>query len=123
MEFCYPFIKTAKKKGFAMLRMFPEHKVRPVLPLDGLWELRAGDGGECFPAVVPGVWEAIPALARYRGTAEYSRTFRLDRAGGVLFRFGGVSHTASVLLDGKELGSHYDAFMAFHPQSLLQNEE
>ena len=97
-----------------MLRMFSEHKIRPVLSLDGLWELLKADGsGTRFPAVVPGVWEAIPALARYRGTAEYSRSFRLDRAGAVLFRFGGVSHTATVLLDGKELGTHYDAFTGF----------
>ena len=97
-----------------MLRMFSEHRVRPVLPLDGLWELRPADGsGARFPAVVPGVWEAIPALACYRGAAEYSRTFRLDRAGAVLFRFGGVSHSAAVLLDGRELGSHYDAFTGF----------
>ena len=97
-----------------MLRMFAEHRVRPVISLDGRWDLLKCDGsGDRFPAIVPGVWESIPALARYRGRAEYSRSFRLDRTGSILLRFGGVSHTAVVLLDGKELGTHYDAFTGF----------
>ncbi len=96
-----------------MLRMFAEHRVRPVVSLDGVWDLAPAEGGRHFPVIVPGVWESVPALARYRGRAEYTRSFRLDRAGAVLLRFGGVSHTAVVRLDGKELGTHYDAFTGF----------
>ena len=96
-----------------MLRMFAEHRVRPVVSLDGVWDLAVPDGGRHFPVIAPGVWESVPALAQYRGRAEYTRSFCLDRSGSVLFRFGGVSHTAVVLLDGKELGTHYDAFTGF----------
>ena len=78
-----------------MLRMFAEHRVRPVISLDGRWDLLKCDGsGDRFPAIVPGVWESIPALAQYRGRAEYTRSFRLDRTCSILLRFGGVSHTA-----------------------------
>ncbi len=93
--------------------MFAEHHIRSVISLDGVWDLTIPDSGDCFPAIVPGVWESIPTLARYRGRAEYARSFCLDRPGSILLRFGGVSHTAVVLLDGKELGSHYDAFTGF----------
>ena len=94
-------------------RMFAEHRVRPVISLDGVWDLTVTDSGNCFHVIVPGVWESVPALARYRGRGEFTRSFRLDRTGSILLRFGGVSHTAVVLLDGKELGTHYDAFTGF----------
>lgn len=96
-----------------MLRMFAEHRVRPVVSLDGIWDLAVPDVDRHFPVIVPGVWESVPALAQYRGRAEYTRSFCLDRSCSVLFRFGGVSHTAAVLLDGKVLGTHYDAFTRF----------
>ena len=96
-----------------MLRMFAEHHIRPAVSLDGIWDLALPDGGRHYPVIVPGVWESVPALAQYRGRAEYTRSFRLERTGSLLLRFGGVSHTALVLLDGKELGTHYDAFTGF----------
>ena len=97
-----------------MLRMFAEHKIRKTMSLDGIWQLTVKDGSEArFAAIVPGIWETIPALARYRGRADYTRTFTVDRDGSLLLRFGGVSHTADVELDGVALGHHYDAFTGF----------
>lgn len=97
-----------------MLRLFDEHKVRPFHSLDGLWSLTVEDGsGRVFPAIVPGVWQSIPALTLYRGKVKYERTFTADADGNLLLRFSGASHTADVLLDGKQIGHHYDAFTGF----------
>ena len=94
------------------MRLFAEHHIRPVLPLDGVWTLTTPDG-RSFPAIVPGTWETIPQLAAYRGKARYTRTISCPADGRLLLRFGGVSHTAQVLLDGRSIGHHYDAFTAF----------
>ena len=94
-----------------MLRLFPEHEIRIVQSLDGLWTLKAA--GEERTAPVPGVWESLPGLGDWRGTAEYRRGVSLPRRGGVLLRFGGVSHTARVYWDGREVGGHYNAFTGF----------
>lgn len=97
-----------------MQRLFSEHAVRSVRSLDGIWQITAHDGRETsLPAGVPGVWDRIPALASFRGTAEYARKVRLSRDGGVLLRFGGVSHTARVFWDGAKVGGHYNAFTGF----------
>ena len=94
-----------------MMRIFSEHALRPVESLDGLWRLSAG--GRDYIAWVPGVWETIPELASYRGQAEYTRRVTLDEPGSLLLRFGGVSHTADVLFDGRPVAHHYNAYTAF----------
>ena len=97
-----------------MQRLFSEHEVRAVKSLDGFWKLTAHDEkNTCATAGVPGVWERIPALARFRGIADYERTVQVEKDGNLLLRFGGVSHTAHVFWDGEEVGSHYNAFTAF----------
>ena len=98
-----------------MQRLFSEHEVRPVESLDGIWSLAPRkEDAETFYAFVPGVWERIPVLARFRGIADYTRTIDIRRDGPVLLRFGGVSHTARVFLDGREIGRHYSAFTSFN---------
>ncbi len=94
-----------------MHRLFDEHRIRPSRSLDGVWQLSAG--GRSFRCAVPGIWEAVPALARYRGKAVFTRAFTLEHDAHLLFRFGGVSHTAEVWLDDVYLGRHYDAFTGF----------
>ena len=94
-----------------MLRLFAEHKLRKAITLEGVWRLTPLDGTEReFSAIVPGIWEMIPQLTQYRGKARYEKTFVTEEDGGLLLRFGGVSHTADVLLDGQHVGHHYDAF-------------
>lgn len=101
------------------LRTFPEHRVRPVESLDGLWEFFP----ECDRAFrgklprnytrrieVPSAWESLPDLKGYRGVAWYRKSFDLGEKANLRLVFGGVSHTARVFLDGKEIGGHYDAF-------------
>ncbi len=94
-----------------MYRIFPEHDLRPVTSLDGLWEMEIG--GERYPMLIPGVWERIPALRSYKGTADFTRTVTVAEAGAYLLRFGGVSHTATVYWDGVQVGWHYNAYTAF----------
>ena len=97
-----------------MQRIFTEHRIRKTASLDGIWELIPRDGsGRAFPAGVPGVWDRIPALTRFRGIADYRRNVRVSREGPVLLRFGGVSHTARVFWDEEPVGQHYNAYTGF----------
>ena len=100
-----------------MYRIFAEHEVRPVVSLDGLWEMQVGE--KRYPMLIPGVWERIPELRSYRGTAEFTRTVTVKEAGAYLLRFGGVSHSATVYWDGVQVGWHYNAYTAF--EVLLEN--
>ena len=103
-----------------MRRTFAEHLLRPVASLDGLWALRPHDGsGKTYSAMVPGVWEHIPALASYRGTADYERTVEIAEHGNYLLRMGAVSHTGHVYWDEQLVGQHYNAFTGF--DILLKN--
>ncbi len=94
-----------------MLRMFDEHEVRPVISLNGIWQL-TGERGT-GPAMVPGVWDTIPAWNGFQGQAVFERQVEVPRDCPVLLRFGGVSHTADVFWDGVHVGSHYNAFTGF----------
>ena len=106
-----------------MQRIFPEHEIRPVMSLDGMWQLTAHDEKKTsVVAGVPGVWERIPALARFRGTADYARKVQVCRDGNVLLRFGGVSHTAQVFWDGQKVGEHYNAFMKAYSDEEARKE-
>ena len=71
-----------------MYRIFAEHTTRPVKSLDGLWKMEIG--GKSYPMLIPGVWERIPALRSYKGTADFIRTVTVAEAGTYLLRFGGV---------------------------------
>lgn len=105
-----------------MRRTFSEHYLRPVISLDGIWNLEPLDGsGKIYPAMVPGVWERIPQLTSFRGVSKYIRNVRISRSGHYLLRFGAVSHTARVFWDGKAVGGHYNAFTGF--DILLPNAE
>ncbi|MBR3764327.1 MAG: beta-glucuronidase [Clostridia bacterium] len=100
-----------------MYRLFSEHTLRPVVSLNGLWDMEINE--KHYPMLIPGVWERIPELRSYRGMAEFTRTVSIDEAGMYLLRFGGVSHTATVYWDGEEVGRHYNAYTAF--EVLLEN--
>lgn len=97
-----------------MERLFPTHHIRKCTAPAPLWTLTTLDeGGLAAPvkALVPGVWETIPALHNYRGRAAYET--QIECGGSVRFHFGGVSFRARVLLDGTELAAHYGAYTAF----------
>jgi beta-glucuronidase len=105
-------------------RLFSEHQVRESISLDGPWKLYVPSrgtkleptswaSGGCFDFLVPGIWEAQWGLENYRGEAVARRIFSTTHAGNVRLIFHGVSHTARVLLDGKEVGRHHNAFTGF----------
>jgi len=98
-----------------MIRTFDTHRIRKTKELSSaLWNFRtlsASDENKEFPVIVPSCWETYPDTVSYRGKASYSRTF--EARGNIRLEFKGVSHTATVLVDGREVASHYNAFTPF----------
>ncbi|MEI7836042.1 MAG: sugar-binding domain-containing protein, partial [Planctomycetota bacterium] len=102
-----------------MLRTFTQHTVRPVDSLDGLWDFVAEADRNDRARLpqrynrtmnVPGSWESSPGLETYRGKAWYRRQIPGDQDMAVRLLLGGVSHTATVYIDGKSRHTHHDAF-------------
>lgn len=98
-----------------MIRTFKTHDVRKQMELtESLWEFEPCAGnyaGQKFPVAVPGCWENHPLFADYRGEGIYRKTFQAQ--GNVRIECKGVSHTATVYLDGHEIGYHYNAYTPF----------
>lgn len=98
-----------------MIRTFKTHDVRKQMELtESLWEFEPCAGnyaGQKFPVAVPGCWENHPLFADYRGAGIYRKTFQAQ--GNVRIECKGVSHTATVYLDGHEIGYHYNAYTPF----------
>jgi beta-glucuronidase len=107
-----------------MTRMFERHQIRNTVSLDGTWELyfpatgtviepHAWKKGVCEKMEVPSVWEMLNARKTYRGQAVARIIISLPDDTRIRLVFEGVSHTARVFLDGRELGGHHNAFTAF----------
>lgn len=97
-----------------MVRSFCTHEIRKQTELDGRWNFQPLEGeqaGQNILAPVPSCWETIPGFENYRGTALYST--EIQASGNVRLVFKGVSHTADVSFDGKEVAHHYNAFTPF----------
>lgn len=98
-----------------MIRTFKTHYVRKQMELtESLWKFEPCAGnyaGQKFPVAVPGCWENHPLFADYRGEGIYRKTFQAQ--GNVRIECKGVSHTATVYLDGHEIGHHYNAYTPF----------
>ncbi|MBD3242005.1 MAG: beta-glucuronidase [Chitinivibrionales bacterium] len=102
-----------------MLRLFREHEIRRCVPLDGRWEFvtaaqrrdrRKLPSRYVSSMQVPGVWESLPGLENYRGTAWLRTEVETHEDLALRLVFGGVSHTGTAFIDGRKVGSHYDAF-------------
>ncbi len=110
-----------------MIHLYPQHRIRSVEVLDGVWtylfpasgnrlaaDVRADDPGvEALRLPVPGVWEAHPKRVEYRGEAVAVRTVDREVGGPVRLVFAGVSHTCRVFWDGEEIAAHHNAFTGF----------
>lgn len=98
-----------------MIRLFTTHHIRPQQELsESLWTLTPLEGplaGQPRSVLVPGCWENLPGLEAYRGTARYTRP--VTGGGNLRFAFEGVSHTATVFLDGQQIAHHYNAYTPF----------
>lgn len=98
-----------------MIRLFEEHQVRKTTELSSsLWDFRPVTGENAAPVqkvTVPSCWETYPGFEAYRGQGLYERTF--EAGGDVRLVFKGVSHTATVSVDGTVVAEHYNAFTPF----------
>lgn len=98
-----------------MIRNFETHKIRKNKELTGcLWDFHTIGGEQKDKIIkvnVPSCWETYPDTVTYRGKASYMCSF--EAAGNVRLEFKGVSHTATVLVDGKKVAQHYNAYTIF----------
>ena len=103
-----------------MLRTFNEHRIRRTESMDGCWDFvpdcERRDRGRLpgtytRQVLVPAAWETLPGLERFRGTGWMRRRFVAGGKGPVRLVFGGVLHTATVFIDGRPAGKHYDGFV------------
>ncbi|KAB8294453.1 glycoside hydrolase family 2 protein [Bifidobacterium avesanii] len=103
-----------------MLRTFNTHDVRPARELSGrLWRftpLDDADGvraSESSMRPVPSCWQTYPGFEQYAGRARYETTFETTDEGNVRLEFKGVSHFASVRVDGETVAEHYGSYTPF----------
>ncbi len=98
-----------------MIRTFDTHKIRFQKELTGkLWQFTPCQGefaGRTYTVATPGCWENYPDFGNYRGEGIYRTTF--CGGGNLRLEFKGVSHTAAVFLDGREIARHYNAYTIF----------
>ncbi|AEI42796.1 glycoside hydrolase family 2 protein [Paenibacillus mucilaginosus] len=103
-----------------MLRLFTTNQIRKVTEIEGDWDFSPVQPEEPIPQTysyrlpVPGCWEMHPAFRTYRGKGVYRRFIEIAEHASLRFNFKGISHTAVILFDGVEVGSHYNAYTPFH---------
>lgn len=109
-----------------MIRTFATHTIRKQRELtNSFWDFTPCQGekkGTIYKVVTPCCWENHPEFTNYRGEAEYSKKFEAE--GTIRLEFKGVSHTATIFLDGKEIAKHYNAYTNFSviAKNLTQKE-
>lgn len=101
-----------------MERAFATHRIRKATSLDGLWNLKVGNGTE-MKMMVPGCIQNIPGYENYEGRMTYEKEVSVSRECGVNLVMKGVSHTADVFWDDVQTTHHYNAFTPFH--TVIQN--
>ena len=98
-----------------MIRTFATHRIRKQEELTGkLWTfspLQGEHAGKQFQVPTPSCWENYPDFGLYRGEGSYTTQFMAG--GNIRIVCKGVSHTATVLLDGQCIAKHYNAYTAF----------
>ena len=86
------------------------------LNLNGLWDIKLGDGTETKILVPFAVESALSGVMKHSDRMTYRRSFEIPKGWSnrhVLLHFGAVDWEAKVSANGKELGIHrggYDAF-------------
>ena len=114
-------LKTRWAKDVSPEHALPEYP-RPQMVrkdwqnLNGLWDLKLGDGTEAKILVPFAVESALSGVMKHVDRLTYRRSFEIPKAWSgqqVILHFGAVDWEAKVTLNGKELGVHrggYDAF-------------
>ena len=95
-----------------MERLFETHEVRKTKDLDGVWTFYPEtDPADRRSVAVPSCVETYPGYENYRGKSVFEKEVFLE--GNIRLCFKGVSHTAEVFLDGRSIGTHYNAYTPF----------
>jgi beta-galactosidase len=107
----------------AALCLAPARAASPTSPLtaewslEGLWEFRLDASRTWRPVRVPHTWQIEPGNEEYMGVAWYRREFDVPvewKASIVRVEFEAVFHTATVMVNDREVGRHagkgYTAF-------------
>ena len=114
-------LKTRWAKDVSPDHVLPEYP-RPQmvrkdwLNLNGLWDIKLGDGTESKILVPFAIESALSGVMKHADRVTYRRSFEIPKGWSgqqVLLHFGAVDWESKVTLNGKELGVHrggYDAF-------------
>ena len=114
-------LKTRWAKDVSPSNALPEYP-RPQmvrkdwLNLNGLWDIKLGDGTESKILVPFAIESALSGVMKHSDRMSYRRSFEVPKAWAgkqVLLHFGAVDWETKVSLNGKELGVHrggYDGF-------------
>ena len=109
-----------------MIRSFLCHRIRNIRELTGrLWDFHVlpGNGTQArdyngLPVstdtrkvMTPCCWQTLPGFASFRGVGVYSTVFQAG--GNLALECKGISHTATLFLDGQEIARHYNAYTPF----------
>ena len=125
-------LKTRWAKDVSPASALPEYP-RPQMVrqdwqnLNGLWDVKLGDGTEAGILVPFPVESALSGVMKHSDRLTYRRFFKIPKGWSgrqVLLHFGAVDWEAKVTLNGQELGVHrggYDAF-SFNITGALKKE-
>ena len=114
-------LKTRWTKDVSPTNALPEYP-RPQmvrkdwLNLNGLWDIKLGDGTESKILVPFAIQSALSGVMKHADRVTYRRSFEIPKGWNgqkVLLHFGAVDWESTVFLNGKKLGVHrggYDAF-------------
>ncbi len=114
-------LKTRWAKDVTPDNVLPEYP-RPQmvrkdwLNLNGLWDIKLGDGTESKILVPFAIESALSGVMKHVDRVTYRRSFEIPKGWSgqkVLLHFGAVDWETTVFLNGKKLGVHrggYDAF-------------
>jgi beta-galactosidase/beta-glucuronidase len=125
-------LKTRWAKDVSPDKVLPEYP-RPQmvrkdwLNLNGVWDVKLGDGTESKILVPFAIESALSGVMKHVDRVTYRRSFEIPKGWSgqqVLLHFGAVDWETKVTLNGKELGMHrggYDAF-SFDITNALKTE-
>ena len=114
-------LKTRWTKDVSPTNALPEYP-RPQmvrkdwLNLNGLWDIKLGDGTESKILVPFAIQSALSGVMKHADRVTYRRSFEIPKGWSgqkVLLHFGAVDWESTVFVNGKKIGVHrggYDAF-------------
>ena len=114
-------LKTRWAKDVSPTNALPEYP-RPQmvrkdwLNLNGLWDIKLGDGTESKILVPFAIQSALSGVMKHADRVTYRRSFEIPKGWSgqkVLLHFGAVDWESTVFVNGKKIGVHrggYDAF-------------